>query len=302
MLIKLIAAPVIGAIIGYCTNWIAVKMLFRPRKPLFIGKFHVPLTPGVIPKGKERLANAVGSVLNEQLLTREAVRNRLLSDEMIAKVKEAAAGISEKIKGDQGTTIRQLAGRYTDETGFEVAVNRLETVITDKAYERLLEADLGSTVSEYMYTQVREMMNGSMLGMMFGDSLLSSVGPMVEDSVNNYIQSNGHSIIATIVRSEMHNIAEMPVERVVNGIEDSGYDIAVILEDLYRRFADEKAFEIISAFDMGSIARDSIIAMDNEQLEELVLTTMRTELNAVVNFGALIGLILGLVNMGIYFI
>lgn len=302
MIIKLIAAPVIGAIIGYCTNWIAVKMLFRPRKPLYIGKFHVPLTPGVIPKGKERLAKAVGKVLNEQLLTRDAVRKRLLSPEVLGKVRETAAEITEKMKQDQATSVRQLATRHTDETGFDVAVNRLETVIADKAFERLLEADLGSTVSDYMTTQVNSMMSGSFLGQMFGESLLSGVGPMVEQSVNEYIEANGRSIIGSIVRSEMHNIAEMPVEKIINGIESSGYDIPEIAEDLYRKFVDEKAYELISAFDMGSIAADSIISMDNEQLEELVLATMRTELNAVVNFGALIGLILGLVNMLIYFI
>ncbi|MEG0107985.1 MAG: DUF445 family protein, partial [Lachnospiraceae bacterium] len=53
-----IAGPLIGAVIGYCTNYIAVKMLFRPLYPVKIGRFTLPFTPGMIPKGKERLAKA----------------------------------------------------------------------------------------------------------------------------------------------------------------------------------------------------------------------------------------------------
>ena len=36
------------AAIGYGTNYIAIKMLFRPRKEIRIGSCRVPFTPGVI--------------------------------------------------------------------------------------------------------------------------------------------------------------------------------------------------------------------------------------------------------------
>ena len=55
-MLKYIAAPLIGALIGYCTNYIAVKMLFRPRHEKYFFGHKVPLTPGAIPKGKTRLA------------------------------------------------------------------------------------------------------------------------------------------------------------------------------------------------------------------------------------------------------
>ena len=54
--IQILAGPAIGAVIGYCTNYGAVKMLFRPLTPIRIGKFTLPFTPGVIPKRKKELA------------------------------------------------------------------------------------------------------------------------------------------------------------------------------------------------------------------------------------------------------
>ena len=65
---KYIVTPIIGAIIGYVTNWIAVKMLFRPRKEVRVFGKRLPFTPGVIPRGQARLAKAVGNVVETQLL------------------------------------------------------------------------------------------------------------------------------------------------------------------------------------------------------------------------------------------
>ncbi len=76
---KYIVTPIIGAIIGYVTNWIAVKMLFRPRKEVRVfGKRDFPFTPGVIPRGQARLAKAVGNVVETQLLTPEYMGEKLL--------------------------------------------------------------------------------------------------------------------------------------------------------------------------------------------------------------------------------
>ena len=69
--------PVIGAVIGYFTNLIAVKMLFYPRKPVYIFGHQLPLTPGAIPKGKARLAKSAGKIVQNELFTREDISGRL---------------------------------------------------------------------------------------------------------------------------------------------------------------------------------------------------------------------------------
>lgn len=52
--LKIIIPILVGALIGYCTNYIAIKMLFRPRKPVFVFGKKLPFTPGVIPKNQPR--------------------------------------------------------------------------------------------------------------------------------------------------------------------------------------------------------------------------------------------------------
>lgn len=43
--------PLTGGIIGYFTNWLAIKMMFRPHKAKYIFGMKIPFTPGLMPKG-----------------------------------------------------------------------------------------------------------------------------------------------------------------------------------------------------------------------------------------------------------
>ena len=56
-IITYLLPPLIGAVIGYFTNLIAVKMLFYPHKAVYLFGHQLPLTPGAIPKGKARLVS-----------------------------------------------------------------------------------------------------------------------------------------------------------------------------------------------------------------------------------------------------
>lgn len=81
-----VAPPVAGAIIGYFTNDIAIKMLFRPYKPIYIGKRQLPFTPGLIPRNQERLAKRVSDTIMGSLLTPEELQRlagRLLKTERV---------------------------------------------------------------------------------------------------------------------------------------------------------------------------------------------------------------------------
>lgn len=79
---NLIATPLVGAVIGYLTNWLAIKMLFRPHHPKRIFGVKLPFTPGLIPKERERIAHAIGEVIQDYLLTDEVILKELTSDTM----------------------------------------------------------------------------------------------------------------------------------------------------------------------------------------------------------------------------
>lgn len=72
--------PVLGAIIGYVTNAIAIRMLFRPLTEKRIFGIRVPLTPGIIPKQREQLAHSIGRMVSTRLLTEDALKKHVVSD------------------------------------------------------------------------------------------------------------------------------------------------------------------------------------------------------------------------------
>jgi uncharacterized membrane protein YheB (UPF0754 family) len=81
-----VGPPVVGGVIGYFTNDIAIKMLFRPYKTLYIGKQRIPFTPGLIPRNQERLAKRISDTIMGSLLTPEELQNlarRLLQPERV---------------------------------------------------------------------------------------------------------------------------------------------------------------------------------------------------------------------------
>lgn len=81
-----VAPPVAGAIIGYFTNDIAIKMLFRPYKAIYIGKRQLPFTPGLIPRNQARLAKRIADTIMGSLLTPGELQNlaqRLLQTDRV---------------------------------------------------------------------------------------------------------------------------------------------------------------------------------------------------------------------------
>ena len=72
--------PVVGAFIGYLTNMVAIKMLFRPLRAWRIFGIRVPFTPGVIPSKREDLAINMGEMVGEHLLTSKEIGQALANE------------------------------------------------------------------------------------------------------------------------------------------------------------------------------------------------------------------------------
>ena len=81
--------PVVGAIIGYSTNWLAIKMLFRPHNPIFVGKWRLPFTPGAIPSRRDDLAQKIGETVTTYLVN-EAELHRVLLEPRVEEELAAA--------------------------------------------------------------------------------------------------------------------------------------------------------------------------------------------------------------------
>ena len=71
------APPLAGALIGFVTNVIAIRMLFRPLAEIRVCGIRLPFTPGILPRQRHRLAESIGAMVERELLTPELLRQRL---------------------------------------------------------------------------------------------------------------------------------------------------------------------------------------------------------------------------------
>jgi len=72
-----IIPPLAGMLIGYITNVIAIRMLFRPLNEIRVFKIRLPFTPGILPRQRKKLAQNIGAMVERELLTAEVLRERL---------------------------------------------------------------------------------------------------------------------------------------------------------------------------------------------------------------------------------
>ena len=93
-------SPISGAVIGYFTNWLAIKMLFRPHEPKYIFGMKLPFTPGLIPKERARLSVGLCNAIENHLLTEDALVKRFTSPETIDGIGAALDGFIAKLRTD----------------------------------------------------------------------------------------------------------------------------------------------------------------------------------------------------------
>ncbi len=292
--LKVLWGPAIGAVIGYFTNYIAVRMLFRPLRPVTLFGRRVPFTPGIIPKGKQRLARAIGSVVGETLLTKEDLQRTLLSDEMKDSLRES---VDSALADRSDTTLRALCGTVMEETAYDTGRAVLQEKLTDVIAERLCDMQLGETIAREVLNAVRERTAGSLIGMMLRGDVLDSFAEPIRDGVDAYVNTNAYSLAAPQVAALWSTAEEKTVGDVNAALMDADISLSQVVLRAYEAMVSARAADLLRTMDLGGIAEEKVNALPPEELEQLVLSVMKKELTAVVNLGALVGFVLGLLNL-----
>ncbi len=103
----------IGGFIGWVTNKIAIKMLFRPIRPVRILFFRLQ---GVLPKRKEQIASSIGETVEAQFVNKEELLEGLLDEETKKSIlKQIRKLLVEKIKEVVPSMILAMLGQGLDE-------------------------------------------------------------------------------------------------------------------------------------------------------------------------------------------
>lgn len=84
--LTILILTLVGALIGWITNVFAIKLMFRPLKPI-----KIPLTPfklqGLIPKRKKEIAKNIGEVVANELISMEELMEEAITEEDLTQIK-----------------------------------------------------------------------------------------------------------------------------------------------------------------------------------------------------------------------
>ncbi|PTE93703.1 DUF445 domain-containing protein [Staphylococcus equorum] len=124
---------VIGSLIGGVTNILAVRMLFHPFKTYYIFNKRVPFTPGLIPKRRKEVADKIGQVVEEHLLTESLIQSKLNAPSSRQAIEEVLLNQIQKLK-QENMTLQYFADKL-DLDVTQLANEKLDLVISNKLDE-----------------------------------------------------------------------------------------------------------------------------------------------------------------------
>lgn len=142
--IYVLISVAVAAFVGGVTNHFAIKMLFHPRNPVYIGKYHVPFTPGLIPKRREDIAESLGNVVAEYLVTTEGLQELLSRPAFKKQGEQYLENLLVRL-GASELTLKEAALRVWEPERWEAAKSRLADTgrsVADRGLN-LLWNDLG---------------------------------------------------------------------------------------------------------------------------------------------------------------
>ncbi|HWI48938.1 MAG TPA: DUF445 family protein [Rummeliibacillus sp.] len=257
-LLSILFMTVVGAVIGGLTNYIAIKMLFRPYNPIYLGSWRLPFTPGLIPRRRDELAKQLGKTVVNYLLTPEMFRKKLftesnkriveqwLNDKIKENVFTEEKTISEWVQQIGVTNLPQTIEGKIDNIVVN-QVDHLKNVLSTNSIEALLPEswqekattkipDISRYIlkkgedyfeSEEGYQTIKRLIDdfldskgklGGMIQMFLGDS--TSLVGRVQKEINKFLNAPGTMVLLTnLLTSEWKKLKVQSVSQLVGELD-----------------------------------------------------------------------------------
>lgn len=149
MLMYIVIMTLVGGFIGWTTNVIAVKLLFRPLKPIKL-PFTSYSIQGLIPKRQAEIAKSIGETVESELITVEEIIDKMIEEEDKTAIIEAAKKrILELAENNMPSMVpsmfKGMIIKYVEEAidqNAESIMNELSEKIVHQATEKVHIAEM----------------------------------------------------------------------------------------------------------------------------------------------------------------
>lgn len=303
LLIEAAKGAVVGGLIGYLTNKLAVWMLFHPKKQIRLLGLGLPLTPGLVVKNQEKLADAIGRAVSRDLLDSETLRSHfseldleepiralVLEERRQLQASEATlAGLlgeehAETLDALRGALVRDLAGRITGLADAFAAEADGFTDALKKYGGDALSRPVGEMLTEERRRAVRDAAIDWLRDFAAGETASESIHTLVSSALRNLPGSAGERSLRGLAREflspqlprashaiqealtlyiESDDFAEFAQERVADRL----YDIITERFSMAAMFINEKTIRDMLTQRWGTVVEELQAMIRQESLQ-----------------------------------
>lgn len=221
------APPVVGAFIGYLTNKIAIKMLFRPLKPWHFFGLRVPMTPGVIPSKRSELADNMGRMVSDHLLTStevgKAMDQEQVKKQILKTIETEGERLAAKDLGNLKSLIPEQFTCYYD-LGLQYISYKSTQGITgyihSEQFERIVDDQLHSIASTLLNSNVSTFISVEKQHILFSEFESS-----LADKLHIFLGSKEFQLVVTSFIQNKFNEILLKQQTLDNLLSDSTVDV-----------------------------------------------------------------------------
>lgn len=291
-MLSMITGPLLGGIIGLITNGIAIRMLFRPLKPIKIFGKTLPFTPGLIPKERGRIARSVGNVIATNLISEESLSRNLLSDEMDNRILSWIDCQLDQLR-NHPTKLHTLLTTYFSDEQVINAADTFQSKATELLYHKACTINLGAVIAETALSEVRKHPLFASFGFMISEDMLLNIKEKIQETVDQMITEHGEAIIRDMVEQETLNVLTLSTDQIYEKLIDHESQIKQTVLSAYHSLVKNHLFQVLKAIDIAGLVENEINRFDLLELEHIILSLMKKELNAIIALGGLLGVVMG---------
>ncbi|MCL2376196.1 MAG: DUF445 family protein [Defluviitaleaceae bacterium] len=180
--LSFLVIPIIGAIIAFSTNLLAIVMIFRPHKEVRIFGLRVPFTPGLVPRQRQQLAQKMGETIAENILTSNALVEAVSNTSIVDNIVDIVQNFIEKIVTSHDSISKIAADllKRDEEEVAQAAVQNSEKLmgkILEVAQEYAQDKALPYLQSEDFARLVTDFVNNSLANARNSETKLSDIIP-----------------------------------------------------------------------------------------------------------------------------
>ena len=255
-----LSGPIIGAFIGYITNYIAIKMLFRPYNEKRIFGKKVPFTPGIIPKRKPEIAKAVANAVCGTLLTKDDIEKEIFSETSKQKLKEKILG---EIYKNRDLTAFDGAKNLAGEENAEKIFNGLCIKISEKLAAFVCGIDIKGLVEEKGVSIVKESLKGSLIERFASEDFIKRLLIPFGEKTEDYLKENAYNLVYPKLKQETESFKQKTIENIIAD-NSFGYDEISKFADACIKVLQKLVSEAAKNIDLSGIIEKKISRMNEK--------------------------------------